>query len=127
MSELDDLRKENAHLRQENAQLRAWQAEVEPRLSAVEQRLGIRAPEPPRKSDWQPINPLDRLSVPASVMGDMVKAVPDRMVRTSPCDTLPGGGPQGIVPRKSALSRRCAASINEAVPAKAMCETPRSL
>jgi hypothetical protein len=55
-------------------------AELKARVAELERAL---RPPPPFKSDYvAPINPIDRMSMPASVVREMAAAVPDHLVRT---------------------------------------------
>ena len=54
-------------------------AELQARIAELE-----KAAKPPEriKSNYQPINPIDRLSMPASAMAALVEAVPTDLVRS---------------------------------------------
>jgi hypothetical protein len=58
-------------------------------------------PAPPDMSDWKPINPIDRVSMPASAMRDMAAAIPDHVVRDialRDCRAPTGPSSQGAIP-----------------------------
>jgi hypothetical protein len=60
----------------------------------VEQLERANKPQPPPDlSDWKPINPIDRVSMPPSVMREMAEAIPTDMVRE--IAMRDGRGPQG--------------------------------
>jgi hypothetical protein len=54
--------------------------------------------------DWQPINPLDRLSMPRSAMLEMARACPDSFIKDIVGDHRAPQGPSGIVPSSQQLS-----------------------
>jgi hypothetical protein len=67
-------------------------AALEARVAASEARVAqlerdAKPPEPFKSNYVPPINPIDRVSMPASAMRDMVRAVPDGIVR----DLVKGG------------------------------------
>jgi hypothetical protein len=81
------------------------------RIAALEREVAAlkaqHAPPAPVSDDWAPINPLDRLSMPRSVMQEMAKAIPDAMVREIAmkdhrAPTGPSG--QGIVPSSQQMT-----------------------
>jgi hypothetical protein len=63
----------------EIAELRAHIDQQRARIDQLEARDKPPAPSVP--DDWQPINPIDRMSMPPSVMREMANAVPDHVVR----------------------------------------------
>jgi hypothetical protein len=79
-------------------------AELERKVAEL-QRANAPTPPPP---EWTPPpNPLDRLSMPRSVMQEMARAIPDQMVREIAMKdhrVLTGPSGQGVVPSSQGLS-----------------------
>ena len=61
-------------------------------------------PPEPFVSDWQPIDPLDRLSMPRSVMQEMAAAIPDRTIKDIVRDYSGPTGPTGMTPSSNQIT-----------------------
>jgi hypothetical protein len=70
----------------------------------VEQLERAAKPPEPFVSDWQPINPIDRLSMPRSTMLEMAAAIPDRTIKDIVRDNSGPTGPTGMAPSSSQIT-----------------------
>jgi hypothetical protein len=93
----------------ELTELKAAQAQMAARMAQLEAELEARAkPSPPfDPGPVQRFDPTERMSMPASTLRDMARAVPDRMMREIALrDGRAPTGPssQGIIPSSQSVS-----------------------